>query len=221
MFSNLFSHLKSRLSETLPGLEAQLKMAPSIRTNLMNSFDQSKLPRQSAVLILLYPFENEIYTVFMKRSNDGTVHSGQISLPGGQVEPEDNSLIETALREAEEEMGIKAKDVNVLGQISPLMIPVSNFTVQPVVCCLDYRPTFVPNPSEVQEIIELRLSHLLNPQNCATEILSRHQVQITAPYYDAHGHHIWGATAMIMSEFLEIIRELEHVHTDKRGTSRI
>ncbi|MEI7983695.1 MAG: CoA pyrophosphatase, partial [Bacteroidota bacterium] len=163
----------------------------------------------SSVLLLLYPFEKEIGLVLIQRPDYIGVHSGQISLPGGKYEDDDESLIYTALREAKEEIGIDPVLVQILGQITELYIPPSNFIVTPVVGYMSIRPQFKADPKEVADIIEIRISDLMNTSNSQKKKMKlRHGFFLRVPSYYIDGNIIWGATAMILSEFCAIIREV-------------
>lgn len=195
-------------SGDLPGQTAQLIMAHAFRRKIWPTPDEA---RQAGVLILLYPKYDDWHIVFIERTkkNPDDVHGGQISLPGGKQEPFDQDIIACALREASEEVGITAGDVTVFGKLTPLYIPVSNFLVHPVMGKVDYAPTFVPQPSEVQSIIELPLLHFLREENVKQkDILFGSGMRMEdVPYFDAFGKEIWGATAMIMSEIKCIVAE--------------
>lgn len=177
----------------------------------MGSLPSSKA-RPSSVLLLLYPVDNEISMVFIQRPEYQGVHSGQIGLPGGKREPEDASLVETALRESQEEVGVVPDDIRVVGQLSDLYIPPSKFLVSPVVGYSLTRPAFRRDPGEVDEIIELKVKELFNEH---ASRVTKHKVglgiQIKTPSYVVNGHVIWGATAMILSEFEELIKDLLEV----------
>jgi len=165
-------------------------------------------PTPSSVLLLLYPYKGEVYTVFMLRPDYGGIHSGQISLPGGKQEPDDPDLQTTALRESYEEVGIIPEKVEVLGQLSDLYIPPSRFLVTPFIGFSDVRPDFVRDPAEVEEIIEINIRDLFSEKAFQVK---RHKigigVHIKAPAFVVNSHVIWGATAMILSEFNDVIRE--------------
>ena len=165
--------------------------------------------RDSAVLQLFFPLHNEPHLLFIRRTEDGRAHSGQISFPGGRHEPEDASLMITALREAEEEVGIVASEVEVLGALTPLYIPVSYFLVHPFVAWSDKRPDYLPSKTEVSEILEIPLSHLLNTANkIITEVqpASMPGVTFRVPAYNLPaGTFIWGATAMMLAELEEML----------------
>jgi len=197
--------LKKEFEKPLPGTAAQMLMAPSLSrpANVL-------LPlRDSGVLLLLYPVSNRLFTVFMKRTEYGGPHSGQISFPGGKFEDGDRSLVDTALRECGEEIGIPPGSVEVLGLLTPLHIPISNFRIQPVVGFMAATPVFATDPEEVDYLIRTPLEFLLKPEIIKTEILAFGILSMEVPYYDIDSNHVWGATAMMLSEFLEIVRRME------------
>jgi 8-oxo-dGTP pyrophosphatase MutT (NUDIX family) len=194
--------LQAELAQPLPGLSAQMLMAPSLRRP-----GEANIPiRDSGVLLLLYPVQNIMCTVFMKRPEYGGPHSGQISFPGGKIESGDTTLVETALRESYEEIGVPPGSVRVLGVLTPLHITVSNFKVLPVVGFSAEKPNFTTDSGEVEYLIEARIDMLVDPGIVKKENLILGDQSLEAPYFDIHGQHIWGATAMILSEFLEVVR---------------
>jgi len=208
-FKLFISVLEERLKKPLPGRSAQLKMASLARLQGLMNFIQPENAIPSSVLLLLYPFEKEIGLVLIQRPDYIGVHSGQISLPGGKYEDDDESLIYTALREAKEEIGIDPVLVQILGQITELYIPPSNFIVTPVVGYMSIRPQFKADPKEVADIIEIRISDLMNTSNSQKKKMKlRHGFFLRVPSYYIDGNIIWGATAMILSEFCAIIREV-------------
>lgn len=162
-------------------------------------------PRQGAVLLLLFPIQERLHFVLTRRHHDLPSHAGQISLPGGRCE-EDESLQEAALREAEEEIGIDAQAVEVLGQLTPLYVSPSDFEVTPFVGWHEGRPVYVPQLSEVAEIIEAPLAWLFDEKVRRIEEWERGGTTLQTPYYDIDGHKVWGATAMMLSEFAERLR---------------
>jgi len=201
--------LKQRLKSGLPGLKAQMEMAPHLRDASNFEFPDSAKTIPSGVLILLYPQDEELYIPMMLRTKYGGVHSGQISFPGGKKEEKDTDLITTALRESEEELGITPSKVEVLGTISNLFISVSNFSVLPVIGFMAERPDFKKDPHEVEEIIEVPVSHLLKTSTVREkDIRVGAGYELRAPYYDVDNYTVWGATAMMLSEFLTIIKDL-------------
>lgn len=201
MFTDFFENLKKELKKDLPGKKAQIKMAPGVQ-------HQSESPnkcRTAGVLILLYPKNKELNVAFIQRTEYNGPHSGQVSFPGGKSETTDLDIISTALRESQEEIGIDPNQVSILGQLTPLHIPVSNFLVYPIVGVYKTSPLFKANPLEVKEVISFKLRDLLNPDNCTSKEFKYGDLSFMAPIYNPNNVTIWGATAMILSEFLEIL----------------
>lgn len=184
----------------LPGEAAQERMATHPRPT-MAEFEHEGPPRPGAVLLLLYPQDGELYLPLTRRTDRVATHKGQISLPGGAQEPEDASLWQTALREASEEIGIDPARVRYLGALSPLFIPASHFNVYPFVGYQDGVPDLHPDPTEVAEVLTLPLRGILEPSVKAHEIWTLRGRQVEVSFYRYQQHVIWGATAMILSEF--------------------
>jgi 8-oxo-dGTP pyrophosphatase MutT (NUDIX family) len=199
--------LKQLLEGPLPGESAHELMAPNVRFTGLRMPDPSQA-RLSSILILFYPRDGKWFLPFIQRPLYNGVHSGQISFPGGKCEKEDHDYCSTALRETHEEIGIAPEEVNIVGSLTPLYIPNSNFYVYPQVGWIDYYPKFSPDPTEVEEIIEVPLDLLLSEKNVKQFSREFNGTSLTAPYFDAHGREIWGATAMMLSEMLEVIRKL-------------
>jgi 8-oxo-dGTP pyrophosphatase MutT (NUDIX family) len=132
------------------------------------------------------------------------VHSGQIGLPGGGQEPVDRDLIDTALRETYEEVGVHKSQYTVLGQLTPLYVSASNYIVQPSVAWIDYRPEFHIDPYEVAELIEAPLRTLLDPATRRVEPWTLRGRAVEVPYFAVGEHFVWGATAMMLSELLAL-----------------
>jgi 8-oxo-dGTP pyrophosphatase MutT (NUDIX family) len=160
-------------------------------------------PRESAVLMVLYPKGLEIYTCLLARQEYAGVHSGQVSFPGGKKENTDDDLLATALRETEEEVGIQVMRTQIIGSLSELYIPPSRFVVQPYVAWLEAAPQWMPDAREVQEVLECALSDLLAP-----DALSEREVfipvlnkSLMTPTFSVAGRTVWGATAMMLEEF--------------------
>lgn len=204
MFTDFFENLKKELKKDLPGKTAQIKMAPAVR----HQFEPKNDLRTAGVLILLYSKKDELHIVFIQRTEYNGPHSGQISFPGGKSEDTDQDIIFTALRESYEEIGINTDKVSILGQLTPLHIPVSNFIVYPVVGIYATSPTFKADPHEVKEVISFKLKDLLNPANCTSKEFKYGDLSFMAPIFNPNNVTIWGATAMILSEFLEIIKKI-------------
>lgn len=195
--------LKIRLKHPLPGLSAQLRMSPSFRGELIKNYNESQY-RQSAVLIALFPENDKLNTILIKRATYDGVHSGQVGFPGGKYEDIDGSLIQTALREANEEVGIIPDSVEVLGVLTPLHIPVSNMMVLPVVGLLKEKPLLHLNLQEVEFTLTVPICHLKNPANHFQKTIIVRDRTIIAPYIKVDCEDVWGATAMIIAEFIEL-----------------
>ena len=202
------SELSERLKSDLPASAAHQKVMAH-RKPIKDLGEELKSARQSAVLIFLYPHQYQWHTVFIQRTNYKGVHSGQIAFPGGKYELDDPSLEYTALREAEEEVAIPADRVNTVGKISSLYVPPSNFLINPYIGYDLERPIFRPEPSEVADIIEMPLEMLIGDHR-----LQDQQVKlgdgsiIRVKGFPIGDRLIWGATAMILKEFADIVEEL-------------
>lgn len=203
---NTFIKSVERSLQNLPGLEAQIKMAPISRIQEFNNPSSNGNARKSAVLILFYPDNGNIKTVLMERASDNSVHSGQISFPGGKYEIQDKNLKNTALREAWEEVGLKSEMVTILGPLSKLFIPPSNFDVYPFVGYTLEKPKFNTN-REVESLIEVDIKTLIKPETFTEKpIIVRNSTKMQVPCYLVDQYIIWGATSMIISELLEVIK---------------
>jgi 8-oxo-dGTP pyrophosphatase MutT (NUDIX family) len=207
MFSTTLSldDIRAALKKPLPGLAAQIKLAPEYRIESLRAMPPADA-RAAGVLILLYPHDARWHFPLMKRVEDGLVHSGQISLPGGSQEAGE-SLRETALRETCEEIGAACAGIEVIGQLSTIYIPPSNFLVTPTVGCVTERPDFQCDPREVAELIEVPLSVLFDRSVVKREPWSLRGVTVEVPFYQIGWHKVWGATAMILSEFSMLLAE--------------
>lgn len=205
--------LKRRLEQPLPGLDAQLKMAPTPLTDGPSRKLQAPSgANNSSVLLLLFPNkEDQLELLLTLRSSD-IDHGGQISLPGGRSE-DDETSVETALREAHEEVGIDPNSVEILGLLSDLYVSHSNNLVKPIVGFLPERPGLTLNPAEVEEAFTVELDSLATKKNLAVENWDLQKYSYQVPYWDVHEVPLWGATAMILSEFLELYREFLKTQT--------
>ncbi len=207
MVIDFSTKLSKQLKGKLPGQEAQKQMMPQTGSAIDRfSIEVKKGAKEGAVLLLLYKKKEEFYLVLTQRHTYEGAHSGQISFPGGKVEEEDASVEATALRETEEEIGVSASTINVLGRLTDLFIIASNFNVRPVVGFLDQVPNFIIDPREVDHIIEVKLTDLMDDSIIGSkEMLFKGKYKIQAPYFDFNGHHVWGATAMMLAEFKEVL----------------
>lgn len=209
--NNIADRLKQELIKKLPGTEVQWELASSDR--MVRNFPRVPGPdaRVAAVLILLFPDNGSIHTVFMQRHNYDGVHGGQISFPGGKKEDSDKDIIHTAIREAKEETGVDPDGISVLGTLTPLFIPVSNMIVTPVVGWTNEKPAFIHQPEEVVFLINAELKRFLDPSILKTKPFEIRGEMINVKYFDYEGHVIWGATAMILNELLTIIKRRKNI----------
>jgi len=207
--SSLFhDFLKKRLQQSLPGREAQMKMMPEpVDPNTEvpgRSIDSSGHP--SGVLVPIYADGNQDLNVILTLRTDSIRHAGQISFPGGRSE-ESESIVETALRETHEEIGIESKYIDVLGSLTPFYLHRTNNQITPVVGFFEHKPIMQRNPNEVEEIITVKLDMLLDEEMRETEKWDLSENSFHVPFWSFHRVPLWGATAMMMSELLEIYQE--------------
>ncbi len=206
MFGNFIENLKINLQKPLPGVEVQFEMAHVKREKVLSLSLDAASYRSSAVLILLYPNEQQqISVLLIERMTYNGHHSGQIAFPGGKSDPTDKDLEETALREFFEETGSDISPI-VIGKLTPIYIPVSKFMVQPFVAYVNQKPNFSASAYEVNELIEWDMNELLNPATVKeTTIEPTPGYKIKTPYFDIQGKVLWGATAMMLNELKVII----------------
>jgi 8-oxo-dGTP pyrophosphatase MutT (NUDIX family) len=201
-FDFLTRELPARLG-ALPGLDAQRRMAPVPR----HGWTPGLWPegtRPAAALLALFPQGDEAAFLLTKRSSALPQHRGQVSLPGGAVDPGE-SIEAAALREAHEEVGLDPAAVTLVGALTPMHIPVSGFLLHPVVGTLAGRPETVPAPHEVSRIIEVRVADLLDPARHRRLTRVRDGIEFDMPFFDLDGEQVWGATAMVLAEFAAVL----------------
>ncbi|MGK0364033.1 MAG: 8-oxo-dGTP pyrophosphatase MutT (NUDIX family) [Saprospiraceae bacterium] len=206
MKKEFIEDIRKKLQGELPGQEAQYKMTHAVRRTYKPAPDDARV---ACVMCLFYEKNNEAHVAFIQRTskNPNDRHGGQIGFPGGKAEEFDSSHEETARRETEEEIGIKGTDIDVLGALTPLYIPVSNFQVYPFVGYLDYEPKFIPQIEEVDGILEISFSIFSKEKIRKTKDMrfGENVILKNVPYFDLGGHVLWGATAMMMSELLVVV----------------
>lgn len=210
LIEDLARILATTALEDLPGAAAQRRMAPSNRTLIP---EPGVNPRQSAILMLLYPSggedEREIEMLFTVRAPTLGHHGGEISFPGGGAEYGDDTLRQTALREVEEELGIPPAAIRILGKLTSLYIPPSRNLVHPFAGWMPALPPLASDPREVAEVLRVPLAYLLDPRNIGAYVWRHNGRMSTAPCYQIdHRDPIWGATAMMLSELLALIEKL-------------
>lgn len=199
--------LRDRLQQPLPGIAGQERMAARV-VPMPDTIPTDARP--SAVLSTLFPKNEELHLILIERGRDRSAHSGQIAFPGGKQERSDADLKATALREAQEEVGILSADVDILGELTPLYIPVSKFRVHPYVAFAKENPVYNINQGEVSKVLEIPLQEFRNPANkTILDVVSPAVPDVIRKVkaYQINGTVIWGATAMIISELETVLEE--------------
>jgi 8-oxo-dGTP pyrophosphatase MutT (NUDIX family) len=210
---HFIERLRDQLARHLPGEDAQFGMAPMARPRMREALAAAPEVRQSAVLLYFFPKQDGWYLVLMKRTDYDGTHGGQVSIPGGRLESGEDHL-QAALREFEEEIGVGVDSHNLLGKLSDLFIPPSNYLVKPYVAYTLEMPLYAPDPLEVAEVIELPIDWLLNDSAVKRgKVRLSSGVSIESPYFEVAGHVVWGATAMILNELKQV---LQAVHGSPR-----
>jgi 8-oxo-dGTP pyrophosphatase MutT (NUDIX family) len=207
--------LKERLKYPLPGIKSWLEMSSRFREKDLYPPENSSNYRKASVMICLIDDEkNQDFVIpFIQRPKEKGPHSNQISLPGGAYEDKDNDLLNTAIRETYEEIGIDKNKIHIIGKLTPLYIPVSKFLVHPYIGYLNDFPEFKIDTNEVESLLLFHLKDFLNPENRSKQWITVKTkffpLKLYVPVFNIHQHIIWGATAMIMNEFISIFNEIQ------------
>ncbi len=208
MDKTLIESIKRKITGRLPGVEAHYAMSHVAR----RAYKPAPADAQKAgVLILLFPKNGEWHIALTQRASkyENDKHKGQMSFPGGKMETTDEDLVATALRETEEEIGVPRKSVIPLGELTQMYIPVSNFIVQPVVGLVERKPSFVLEKNEVTELVSESVARLCSDKlKLVKDIAISKQLTLKrVPYFDVEGKVVWGATAMMLNEFVTLLKQ--------------
>ena len=198
--------LTKMLSRDLPGKSAQRKMM--ITPNRFPTENQENEGIPASILLLLYPLGGKWFFFLTKRSQDLEHHKGQISFPGGVVE-KNESKMNAAIRETNEEIGVDKDVIKIIGTLTPLYVPVSNFHISPYVGWTEEKPHTKVQDAEVNRVFSVSINDLVLEKNLKTkkDVFSNKSVKV--PYFDLNGETVWGATSMILSEFKFILRNMK------------
>jgi len=208
-FSTFISTTDLLAKAPVKGFKAQMALAPKIRHHFTEEYVKNLVSRPAAVLALFYPDSNgeTCFLLTLRAQYNGT-HSDQISFPGGKFDESDTTLKNTALRETYEEIGIPQRNVKVFKEMTKIYIPPSKFLVSPFLGTLDYTPTFIKN-HEVKETISVKLKDLLDDKLISTtQVSTSNSKKLETPCFIFNNHIVWGATAMILNEIRELLKEL-------------
>ncbi len=207
MNQQLPEQLAARLRQELPGPRIAKRVGSELDLALRYG-PPSPGVRQAAVLVLLYPHEDQWHLPLTRRPEHLANHAGQISLPGGQIDPGETAA-EAALREFHEELGTPGHDIDLLGQLSSLNVAASNFRIAPIVGTCGHRPAMTPSPAEVAELLEPPLAAVVDPGVAGHHLRRSAQESYAAPHIDWGTHRIWGATCLILSELAIVLEGME------------
>lgn len=200
--------LEQRLLSDLPGFESHLKMAPVFKGTKFRNFNPTIDAKSSAVMILLMPIENSFEILFTLRSEKLNNHSGQISFPGGRQD-KGETLVETALRETKEEIGINPENIKIIGSLSNLFVPPSNSIIAPIIGYSDKISNFILSENEVQEVFTIEYNKFISKDFFFKETKIMNGLEVEVPYWNLHPKtKLWGATAIIMQEFIDVVNDL-------------
>lgn len=200
--------VRHRLNSSLPGRVAHEEMMSYVRETAHDIRSSTNDFREGAVLILLHPSQKGWSTVLIERTSYEGVHSAQIAFPGGKRDTTDRDLQHTALRETEEEIGVR-DGIEILGQLSEVYIPPSKFIVRPFVGVMHSAPLFIPDPREVADVFSWAIHDLMH-ENAVSEVMVTagiNNMKLKVKAFEANGRVVWGATAMMLAEFRRILKD--------------
>jgi 8-oxo-dGTP pyrophosphatase MutT (NUDIX family) len=203
-FRDAIAQLEEALQRPLPGADAHARVAPRPRREWPPGFNPTRV-RHAAGLLLVFPIDGTAHILLTLRADTLGRHGGQVSLPGGVIEPGE-TFEQAALREAHEEVGLAADGVRVLGALTPLDIPVTGFRLHPIVAAKAMQPTLAPEGGEVARILEIAIDDLLDRSCLVTAERERDGRPMIVPAFAIAGTEIWGATAMVLAEFLTLLK---------------
>ena len=208
MLQSELNSIKARLIDTLkrelPGERAHRLMLPQGRQ--LNPATDNNSIIQSSVLMLLFPYNRKISTCLIQRPSSMRTHAGQIAFPGGRFELQDENLIHTALRESFEEIGTEGSQIEIIGALTPLYVQISNFMINPFLGWCDDLPSFKIDQHEVDRLYVIPVEKLLHHTSNQFREVTTTNGTFSVPGFYIDQHFIWGATAMIISEFIEIFK---------------
>ena len=209
-FTDFLKYIPEIEKASLMAADAHIIMAPPERVAIMKNLNlEDKNPKEAAVMMLMYPKNGQTHLVLIIRNTYPGIHSSQIAFPGGKVETDDISIVHTALRETQEEIGIAADKIEIIREFSKIYIPPSNFMVYPFLGYSREELIFSPDSSEVAGIIELSLKDFLDENNIVNKrMTTSYSLDISVPAFKIQEHFVWGATAMMMSELKETLKKV-------------
>lgn len=209
-FNHFIERIPKIVQEKLLGELSHLKMCPPEREDLMKNINLEIIkPREAAIMMLFYPKKNKTHLALILRTSYNGVHSSQIAFPGGKVEKFDKNYQETALRETHEEIGITPESITVIRDFTPIYIPPSNFMVYPFLGFSENDLIFNLDPNEVAGIIELPMTEFLDENIIISNSMSTsYNQEIDVPAFKIQEHIVWGATAMMLSELKDVLKNV-------------
>ncbi len=212
-FSKFGYELSNVLSTSAQHMSERNMMSPFKITERLEKQASAKGHRTGAVAILFYETKGTLHIPLILRPDYNGVHSGQVSFPGGAVDKSDTHLVDTAWRETGEEIGVRRSVLTLSGTINPIYIPPSNFLVYPFVGLIKNNPEFVPDPVEVEEIIELPVNMLLDEKIVEYGLVkSAAKVSLKVPYFNVFGHKVWGATAIMLADLKAYLSQMKTIY---------